>query len=265
VIHSIRTTKPSAPKRIATSKSKKIKEKADQLEAGSAMTKFHMPELDNINLVTAPNMSRRIKDLTFYSFPNFNKCDALLYFPSTMARHLNTGDFPSLLELLNTHLHKNCSVHLLSGRTTSLNPGQFVNLFELANEFYPDSVMCMHSTKVVDNEIRAKLYFKFTDNKAIYESLIRRITGTAFAPHFLPIRSLQMKEAFNVHNMSEEGMSSLCTLLDSDCDVVVYGSVDLHLSFDETTKRVMDVKFISELSSVVNASSTQPGLEPFLV
>lgn len=227
---------------------------------GTTLTKFHLPEMDNINIVTAPNMSRRIKDLTFYAFPNFNKCDALLYFPSTMARHLNSGDFPSLLELLNTHLHKNCNVHLLSGRTTSLNPEQFVNLFELSNEFYPDSVMCMHSTKVVDNEIRAKLYFKFTDNNAIYQSLVRRITGTAFAPHFLPQRSLQMFEAFNI-NKDREDVLTMCTLLDSDCDVVVYGSVDLRLSFDETTKRVMDVKFIAEVSSIINANSIQPKLE----
>lgn len=236
---------------------KKVK-KEPTVDSASVMTTFLLPEVDSItsNLVTAPNMSRRVRDLTLYAFPKFNKCDSLLYFPSTMAQHLNSGDFSSLSELLSAHLHKNCSVQLVSGRNVSLTPPMFVGLFELCNELYPDSIMCMHSTKVVDNEIRSNLHFKFTDNKIIYESFVRKISGTDYASLFSKQRSEHIVQCFKANLIVEKDLQTICMLMDTEPEVVVYGRVELRLLFDETTKRVMDVKFISTLTSVTCSTET---------
>eukprot|EP01032_Pedospumella_encystans_P011114 gene11114-12951_t len=226
-------------------------------ETGTVVAQFLHPELDCITsgLVTAPNMSRRVRDLTLYAFPKFNKCDSLLYFPSTMAQHLNSGDFSSLSELLSSHLHKNCSVQLISGRIISLTPPMLVGLFEHCNDLYPDSIMCMHSTKVVENEIRANLHFKFTDNKVIYESFVRKIASTPYAHLFTMQRSEHVLKCFKAGSTIEEDLNAICVLMDTEPEVVIYGKIELRLVFDETTKRVMDVQFVSTLTSVVSSTS----------
>jgi len=136
-----------------------------------------------------------------------------------------------------------------------LTPPMLVGLFEHCNDLYPDSIMCMHSTKVVENEIRANLHFKFTDNKAIYEAFVRKIASTPYGHLFTMQRSEHVLQCFNTGSTVEEDLNAICILMDTEPEVVVYGKVELRLMFDETTKRVMDVQFISTLTSVVSSTS----------
>lgn len=214
------------------------------------MPNFQLANIDQINTVVAPNMSRRRKDMTLYAFPNFNKCDALLYFPSTMARHLNSGDHSSLSELIGTHFHKNCIAELYCGSEMRLGVAKLLDLFEVANDMHPDSVMCMHSTKVVDNEIRSTLYFKSTESRVIYESLKRTVVDPAFSSMFTGSRADRLREQLSFGSKSEEERLAICSLAESDADYIVYGQLDLRMLFDDS-KRVVNVKFNANLSSVI--------------
>jgi len=240
-----RSVKKSARKPV-----KKIGQKLLKLDSKTNMPNFQLPDMDQITMVVAPNMSRRRKDFTLYAFPNFNKCDALLYFPSTMARHLNSGDNSSLSELFAAHFHKNCVAELYCGSEMRLGVGKLLDLFELANDLHPDSMMCMHSTKVVDNEIQATLYFKSTECYVIYESMKRMVVDPAFAGMFTGSRVDRLKESINFSNKSEEDVLAIYSLAESDADYIVYGQLDMRLRFDDT-KRVVNVKFTPTLTSVI--------------
>ena len=238
-------------KKSARKPIKKIGQKLLKVDAKTNMPNFQLADMDHINMVVAPNMSRRRKDFTLYAFPNFNKCDALLYFPSTMARHLNSGDNSSLSELFAAHFHKNCVAELYCGSAMQLGTAKLLDLFELANDLHPDSMMCMHSTKVVENEIRATLYFKSTECHVIYESMKRTVVDPAFARMFTGSRAQQLKESINhCNSISEEEQLAIFSLAESNADYIVYGQLDLRLLFDDT-KRVVNVKFTPTLTSVI--------------
>lgn len=242
---------PSKNKNQNRSKNRKGKKRDSiSIEVGLNMAKFSLPDVSNMTKVVAPNMSRRFKDSTVYAFPNFDRCDSLLYFPSTLARHLNSGDLSSVADLLSTHLDQNCTVHVLTNSSANICMAGLMELFELSNEFYPDSIMCMHSTKVVDNSICGKLYFKFTDNKAVFQALKPMTYNSIVGSLFHPVRSEHLKSVFRRKFKYEEEK-----ILDAEGDIVVYGTVDLTLNFDANTRRVVDLKFFTELTSVVDPSS----------
>jgi len=199
-------------------------------------------------------MSRRSKDFTLYAFPNFNKCDALLYFPSTMARHLNSGDHMSLSDLFNSHFHKSCQVQIVSDKTTHLSSDTLLGLFQIMTEIHPDSMLLMHTTKVVESEIRSTLYFKGTDTDVIFQSLKRSMTEPTFVGLFAQTRAEHLKGKFNLREKPETERHSIINLIESGADVVVYGKIEMKLSFDENTKRVMNVRMDSEFTSIVGAT-----------
>ena len=224
------------------------------IDSKTSVPNFHLPELNNVVMVVAPNMSRRSKDFTLYAFPNFNKCDALLYFPSTMARHLNSGDHMSLTDLFNAHFHKNCQVQIVSDKMTHLSSDKLLGLFQIMNEVHPDSMLLMHTTKVVDSEIRSTLYFKGTDTDVIFQSLKRSITEPTFAGLFAKTRAEHLIQNFHLQKKPETERHSIISLIESGVDVVVYGKIEMKLSFDENTKRVMNVRMDSEFTSIVETT-----------
>lgn len=198
----------------------------------------------------APNMSRRAQGSVLCAFPTFDKCDSLVFFPISMTKHLNSGDFPAVRKLFSTHAHKNCDVSF-HGMPAPLSTTNFVRLFEIINEFHPDSVMCVHTTKVVDNTIRSDLFMKFTDNKLIYESAARNIKDPLFADMFAHRRSENWeKKVAKETKKSEEERQRLLAITGSDDDFVVYANLSLVLNFDYMTRKVVKMNYDFELTSL---------------
>jgi hypothetical protein len=120
----------------------------------------------------SPNMSKKIGGTKLYPFPSFDKCDSLLFFPSTFSSCVNSADLSSLEKLLRQRTDKNCTFHAC-GKEMDLDA--YIGMFEMMNEMHPDSVTCVHQTKVVENQIRVTFYFKYTENKFLRTVVEKRI------------------------------------------------------------------------------------------
>jgi len=91
------------------------KRTAQEMSTASSSTGPPRRQTHITNTSTTKCTTKKRKFMALCPFPSFHKCNALLYFPSAMARHLNCGDLPSLSELFATHFHKNCAVEVFCG------------------------------------------------------------------------------------------------------------------------------------------------------
>lgn len=190
-------------------------------------------------------------ELKLYNFPRFNRCDALMYFPSTMVSFMNNGDLSALSELFKSFCHQKCEVRLPAtvGMGNANPASRFVEFQQLLCDLHPDKIMCMHSTKEVGNEIRADLYFKLIENKTIYESVARtNRKDSYFAPFMVPSRADHLKQKFLLYSLSEAELAVLTELLDSGADVELFGKIDMRLVFNQLSKRVLELKLVAKLT-----------------
>jgi len=191
----------------------------------------------------------RCPELKLFTFPHFNRCNGLMYFPSTLVSFLNNFDLSSMSGLFHTFFHRDCSIRIedttLMGSPAS--PARYIEFQKLMNEMHPDKYMCMHSTKEVGNQIQAALYFKITEYKAIYESVAQSKRHPHFQPLLVPSRSQHLKSKFNLTSLPEDKLTQLSELLDTGVDVELLGRIDLRLVFNRHSKlvheMVMFVKF----------------------
>lgn len=112
----------------------------------------------------------------------------------------------------------------------------------------------MHTTKVIDCEVRSTLFYKGTDTDVIYQSFKRSITDPTFTNLFTQTRAEFLKGKFNLLEKPESERHSIISLIESGVDAVVYGKMELKLSFDKNTRRVMNVRMDSEFTSIVETT-----------
>jgi hypothetical protein len=226
------------------SKKKKI------INSGSLLAQF-----GDVNYA---QLSRRARATKLFVFPSFDKCDALLYFPSTMSRYLNSGDLDRLGVLFDTHLDKKCQV--IAPCDVAVDVGLCMKFFETESLWQADFVSCVHSTKVVEDEIISTVYFKFTDNQFIYNSVAGSVKEEAFKPVFCvdKLRSERFEAALKLNYLSEQEQDRVRSVLNSDVDVEVYGSVVFKLKIDSSRNKI--VQFTSELSPNKLVLSSDPSV-----
>lgn len=87
-----------------------------------------------LSSVSKPNMSRRLPyNNVIVAFPSFDKCDSLVYFPTTFTKHLNNGDMSALGKLFVSHLDKNCDIAMANCyrfKNHTLGPQLFLKSYE---------------------------------------------------------------------------------------------------------------------------------------
>ena len=199
--------------------------------------------------------------MNLYAFPSFDKCDSLLFFPTTMAKCLNSGDYPALSKLMSQHLHKNCKFNATTEHLNGINSTQFLTLFMIMGDMHPDSITCVHSTKVVGNEVQASIFCKFTENETIFQSVSRRITDPMLVQKFKGQRSdrlehkLQNSDEFKYK--SDEERHALVAVVEKFENIEIFMRVEFVLSVDNTTNKVMSVKFLPTLTSVRGVPSIE--------
>jgi len=199
------------------------------------------------------NVSRRPPSAILYAFPTFDKCDSLLYFPTTMTRHLNSGDMAGLTKLFNTHFDKKASFNLSSCQHSVNTTQQLLKSYEYSNDLQPDRIMCVHSTKVVENTIETTIHMKFTDCAAIYESVLERVISRNDLPvmHVTGDRTADIKahisEALHLPASTKQHYLSLA---DSGVDFVVYVQLNTAFTFDDMTKKITFMSCSGRLSSM---------------
>ncbi len=193
-----------------------------------------------------PNMSRKSHKTKLYPFPSFDKCDSLLFFPSTFTSCLNSGDFVSLNKLMNSRIEKNCQVNLCD---LVMDVTMLEKVFGCLNELRPDTIMCVHTTKVVGNQIRALIYFKYTDNKTLFERMQRtypdkEVIAICAAPSSGPVKLQEFIDSKPVHERA-----ALTNLVFGSNEVLIYGRTFMTLTFDDFTKTITKMDLACEFTS----------------
>ena len=185
-----------------------------------------------------------------YAFPSFDKCDSLLYFPNTFTRHLNSSDFKNLSKLFSNYLDKNCDINFLRFpiKPTVKNITSFL---ETSSQLHPDQTMCVHTTKVIENQIRATIYSKFTECRAIHTAMQRTIQGKMEESLIKASHPDNFKELLVAQDyLTEEFKDNVVSLIEKGDDVVVYVKCDMVLTLDELSKKVVSLMFDVTLTDV---------------
>lgn len=210
-----------------------------------------------------PNMSRRPPTNVLVAFPTFDRCDSLLFFPTSFARLLNTADTEGLVRLLSTHMHKECQINAIFGSRDRLCVKGLVTYTDIANEIEPDRIMCVHSTKVVENQIRSTVYMKQTDSQPLYNMMSNTLRGSGMDFSSIIRRSDRFSLYDKDSTLSSEAVQQLMYHASLEEDLVLYLRCEFVLTFDDVTKKVVAMDVVGRLTSAhpvrsMEAAGTYP-------
>jgi len=188
------------------------------------------------------------------AFPQFDKCDSLVYFPHSYSRHLNCGDVTATSALLYTHADKDCQVKCVCGTETYFYPvKQLRMVLNMSNDLGPDRIMCVHTTKVVDNQIRSVIYMKLTDSQSLYSA----VCGNAEDPaqRQLAKRSNRFQQFLTQPGLNAEVKQGVEEHAKADDDVLLYMRMDFVLTFDDRTRKITFIESDVQLTSIHSTPS----------
>jgi len=165
-----------------------------------------------------------------------------------MSRHLNSSDFTGLFKLFQTHLDRACDITFCGGLTPNVK--QLVKLFEFMDQIHPDNILCVHNTKVIENEIHATTYSKFTDCSALRASVVRNTTD-AMALQMFGDRVECFRERMQLTDVCDEKKKEeMSEILKSNHDVAVYMKIHVQLTFDANTNKGVKLTFNAGITSL---------------
>lgn len=186
-----------------------------------------------------------------YAFPSFDRSDALLFLPSTLLRHLNAADMKQFSKLLLSRLAKNCEIHVPYLSSEPVSPALLVQFHGLLCDIHPDSVACVHSTKVVENTITATIHAKFTAINTIYDSVARESKDPLLRPMFGVHRSASLIRNISMEDRPEEEKSKLISCVNSTQDnLVLYVRFMCSLTVDQITNKVTRYDLTGHVTSI---------------
>lgn len=180
------------------------------------------------------------------AFPSFDKSDSLIFLPSTLTRFMNSGDMQAASRLLLSHMDKNCVVSMAHHQPDhvggSMNAKLLVKMIELISDIHPDSVTCVHQTKVDGNCIQSSVYAKFTDIKTIRDSVHRSIRDPLLRTFIGQSRADGMNRLITNDALTDDQQQQFKSLASSEQDLLVYIHIDLALTVDDVTKKINHFK-----------------------
>ena len=189
-----------------------------------------------------------------FAFPSFDKCDALLFLPSTLARHLNSADMPAASKLLHSHLAPSCEIFVAVLSEKSISVSAYVKFNEMLAEMLPDQIMCVHSTKVVENQISAVVYMKGTACKSVFSSVASMSSyeqlDAPLKPFFGRDRENTLKLAIKRDHPYLEEKTPLHAQAESELDLLLYVRINMVLTIDEVCKKVTRIDISNTLTDV---------------
>lgn len=176
------------------------------------------------------------------AFPSFDKSDALIYLPSTMTRHMNSGDIPSISRLLLSHVHKNCVVDLVHHPNllpaSGVNVKVLIKMLAVLSDIHPDSIACAQNTKVDGNVITSSIFGKFTDCRVISESVCSSIQDPVLYSLVGATREHGAGRLAPWEYRRDGECTQYLALAATPEDLLVYFRVDVAMTIDDVTKKV---------------------------
>ena len=206
-----------------------------------------------------PNMSRRRPTNVLVAFPVFDKCDSLLYFPTTMVKYFNSVDMESAVRLIYKYIDKNCAISFNSNVYESLSPRIYTEMMFTAAELEPDRIMCVHSTKVVENRIKSTIYIKVTDLQPLHSFLqtnyavFNEADSAKLGLH--PDRCKRFQLYATGPSTSEQALRDLQSHAMQDENIEMYMRLDYCMTIDEYRKKIVKIDHVYSLTSVRVAGS----------
>ena len=198
-----------------------------------------------------PNMSRRARTNVLVAFPLFDKCDSLVYFPHSYVRLLNSGDVLSTSKLIESHADKGCKVLFKFGGEIYVAPqplNVYNEILQISEDLEPDRIMCVHSTKVVDNQIRSVVYMKLTDSQTLYTVVCNTLRDPEWKQWSK--RAERFKMYSNTKYIDSTVREEVMLHAQANDDVLLYLRMDLILTFDDWTKKVVCIETDYHVTSV---------------
>lgn len=174
----------------------------------------------------------------------------MIYFPCTFARLINSGDTPKLRSFLKTHTTKGCDVSLSRDEDFAISLTRFVTMMETTDIAQPDIVVCMHTTKMEANQIRAVLYFKYTDAPEMYEYLDSFISDPLLKAIYTGKRKDVLTHNLQLKLLPLEKQEEIYSIIDLNKELQVYGKMELELTVDDLTKKITKFQYIGRLNSI---------------
>ena len=132
----------------------------------------------------------------------------------------------------------------------NINVQDLIRVNRVMLDLQPDRIMCVHSTKVIENQIFASVYLKGTDNKAINDAVLRTVTDPVCSNMFKLNRTARIKQKMSGANCTEEEKMKMVKLADSGEDVLLYVHLSMVFTFNDVTKKVTSFDCKSQLTSV---------------
>lgn len=190
------------------------------------------------------------------AFPSFDKSDGLVYFACTFARLINNGDLRQIQHIMKAHLAKGCDVTMSRDGSFCMQLSRFVALMTITEITAPDVFVCMRSTKVEGNQIKALLYYKYTDVPEVYSYSDRFVSDPVLKYIFTGKRKTVLSRNMGLNKMSAAQQDAVLAVLDKNEPVQVYGTIEMELTIDDLTKKITKFQYIGELSSICHNDIT---------
>lgn len=198
-------------------------------------------------------------ELKLICFPEIDKRDSLTYFPYIFVKLLNNGDQKSLKKFMLSYLDRSCVISLDSlGTYQQLSCQQMLEMYAVTNEIHPDSVSCVHTTRLLENAIEAMIYYKYTDSVALSQSIAKTSSDPFVQRIAANSRGDGLVKRMNLEDKSQQEREQMTLLAQSDDDdLTIYGKMTLRVTFDVYSKKVIRFETVSDVISSVKKCSAQ--------
>jgi len=180
------------------------------------------------------------------------KSGSLLYFPHSLAYLCNCGDMDGLAELIKKHFHKKALIHMTGTVSVVLSMSKYISLLSMMNVLLYDSLYCVRSTKVEDNQIISKIYYSYTDVATMYAQAKSTEMDPVFQQVFVGERSVILKRRLKLHKRSAELQAKLLPLVESDDNLRMNCKAKLIITYDERKHKVSKMYYMYKFNSVVH-------------
>lgn len=176
----------------------------------------------------------------------------LLRFPVGLANCLNGANFAGLTELTNSYFFHKCKIQLAfssEANFSCVGGAGLINFFALVNSFYPDRIMVVHTAVAADNKLTASFYYKFTDCKYLYDAVASSPIDPTYESLFPVVRGDSLKRKMRLEGSPRSTITQMKNLVESDKDLVVYGSFHMQMEIQEVTEKIVGMTIIGNFSS----------------
>lgn len=248
---------PDSSSKAVVRKSKMSKSKMSKL--GSKIPKISTAQAGDVNVKnpvqSVPQASRRPPSMKLYVYPSFDKSDSSLFLPSRLAKHLNSGNMSSVSKLIQLHFDKNCKIAIDFMNTSNINPRGLVKWYGFVQDLHADSIMCVRQTIVTENQIKSMVYIKFTDVRAVADSVRGRVKDPALKRILESEKERPGTRAnpFRKEDYSEEEYEKLDAIHRSSEDKIVYLTQEMTLTVDNLTCKVTGFSLQNRLTKLAIA------------